>query len=281
MSRFARRNQGNSHTYTLDGQRIPGVTTVIGILDKPALVGWAARETAIYADENWGRLASMRSGDRIEAMTKARFQKNKAAVVRGNRVHALGEQLAHGKAVDVPAEIAPWVEGYARFLDAWQLETVATETPVCNTEYAYGGTFDLIARSDRFGTALMDIKTGKGAYDEVALQLNAYAGCDLRLVSSEVVGPRGGVRVEWHEAPMVTVDCLLVAHVQEGVTELVPVQLDERVGQTFLHLLEVFETWTKRVGWDYRDEESYDPPVGKPIYPEDAPAGATAGPAPF
>ena len=57
MARFARRNVGKSHSYTLDGRRIHGVTTVIGTLDKPALVDWAARETAAYADEHWTRLS--------------------------------------------------------------------------------------------------------------------------------------------------------------------------------------------------------------------------------
>jgi len=270
-ARFARKNQGSSHSYLLDGSRIPGVTTVIGILDKPALVNWAARESAIYADENWEKLAAMRSGDRIEAITKARFQKNRAAIVKGNRIHALGAKLASGETVDVPLEIRTQVSAYARFLDEWELEVVATETPVCNTEYCYGGTFDLITRSPRLGMSLADIKTGSGVYDEVGLQLNAYADCDLRLVAEELVGPRGGVKTVWHEAPMIETETLFVAHVREDVVEMRPVRRDPAITEAFLHMLEIFETWTKRVGWDWRDEESYDPPVGKSVYVEDVP----------
>lgn len=272
MSRFVRRNVGTSHSYQLDNLRIPGVTTVIGILDKPALVGWAARETAIYADDNWAKLTPMRSGDRIELLTKARSNTNRKAVVKGNRVHALGERLAHGETVDAPLEIRSQVEAYARFLDQWQLTTVATETPVCDTEYRYGGTFDLIAESPQFGRALMDIKTGKGVYGEVALQLNAYSACDLRLVANEITGPRGGKRTEWVEAPMPEIDSLLVAHVLEDTVEMVPIKMDPTITDAFLHLLEVFETWHKRTAWDFRDEDTYDPPVGKPIYPEEVPA---------
>ena len=40
----------------------------------------------------------------------------------------------------------------------------------------------------------MDIKTGKGVYSEVALQLNAYANCDLRLVEEVVTGPAAARR---------------------------------------------------------------------------------------
>ena len=273
MPRFVRRNVGTSHSYQLDGRRIPGVTTVIGILDKPALVNWAARETAIYADENWEQLSGMRSGDRIQALEKARYNTNRKAVVKGNRIHALGERLANGETVEVPLEIRSQVQAYAKFLDDWGLETVATETPVCHTEWAYGGTFDLIARSPRFGTSLMDIKTGKGVYSEVALQLNAYANCDLRLVEEVVTGPRGGTSSRWREAPMIVPDSLLVAHVLEDTVEMMPVKLDPSIFEAFLHMLEIFETWHKRTSWDFRDEPTYEAVIGKPLYPEDVAEG--------
>jgi hypothetical protein len=272
MARFERKNVGTSHSYSLDGERIPGVTTVIGILDKPALANWAAEQSANFAVENWDMLTELPLVERIKRIQNARFASNRRAVVKGNRIHALGERLAHGEAVEVPLDIQAQVSAYARFLDTWQLETVATETPVAHTDYRYGGTFDLIARTERFGTALMDIKTGKGVYSEVALQLNAYAGCDLRLVESEEIGPRGGRKTVWHEAPMVQVDSLLVAHVLDDTVEMVPVRLDPAIGEQFLYLLEIFEGWIKRTGWDHRDEATYDPPIGKPIYPEDVPA---------
>lgn len=278
--RFARKNAGTSHSYTLDGHRIPGVTTVIGILDKPALVNWAARETAIYADENWDKLSGMRSGDRIQLLEKARYNTNRKAVVKGNRIHALADKLAHGETVDAPLEIRSQVEAYARFLDQWQIETIATENPVCHTEWGFGGTFDIIATSPKLGLSLGDVKTGKGVYSEVALQLNAYANCDLRLVSKEITGPRGGKTVEWVEAPMIQPESLWVAHVLEDTVEMVPVKLDPTIFEAFLHMLEIFETWHKRTGWDFRDEASYDPPIGKPVYVEDVNAPALVD-APF
>lgn len=272
MARFERKNVGTSHSYLLDGARIPGVTTVIGILDKPALVNWAAKESASYAIEHWERLTGLPLLERAAQIEKARYNTNRKAVVKGNRIHALGEKLAHGETVEVPLEIQSQVSAYARFLDTWQLKVFATETPVAHTEWCFGGTFDLIAETPRFGRALMDIKTGKGVYSEVALQLNAYAGCDLRLVAGEVIGPRGGHKTVWTEAPMPPIDSLLVAHVLEDTVELVPVKLDPAIFEAFLHMLEIYETWVKRTGWDFRDEESYDPPVGKPVYPEDVPA---------
>lgn len=279
-SRFTRKNAGSSHSYYLDGIRVPGVTTVIGILDKPALVGWAAKQSASYAVEHWDELANLPMVERATRIEKARWSTNRKAVIKGNRIHALGEKLANRQPVEVPGEIRRQVEAYAGFLDKWHMETVATETPCCNTEYGYAGTFDLIVDSPRFGRSLMDIKTGSGVYSEVALQLNAYAATDLRLVEVAQRGPRGGVLPStWIEEPMPSgIDSLLVAHVLEDDVELVPVKLEQRIADNFLYLLEVFLDWHKRVSWDYRDEESFDPPIGKPVFPEDVPVRAEKAP---
>lgn len=285
-ARFVRKNQGNGHSYTLDGYGIPGVTTVIGVLDKPALVGWAAEQAASYAVENWDALKDVPLLERGKRIKEARFNTNRKAVVKGNRIHALGDKLAHGETVEVPVEIRSQVEAYAHFLDAWEIDVIATETPVCSTVWRFGGTFDLLANVPRFGVSLIDIKTGGRVYDETALQLNAYAGCDLRLVEEKVFGPRGGAKPsEWHEAPMPErIDSLLVAHVMEGTVEMVPVggkgehkaEPDPAIFDTFLHLLDVFETWTRRTGWDHRDEPEYDPPVARPVWPEDVPVREVA-----
>jgi hypothetical protein len=273
MSRFTRKNTGNSHSYQLDGVRVPGVTTVIGILDKPALVNWAAKQSASYAVENWSELSAMPMMDRATKIEKARYATNKKAVVKGNRIHNLGEKLAHGQPVEVPAEIRRQVEAYASFLDRWDMDAVATETPCCHTEYGYAGTFDLIVESPRFGRSLMDIKTGSGVYSEVALQLNAYAATDLRLVEVPQAGPRGGkLASTWVEAPMLDgIDSLLVAHVMDDDVELVPVKMEQRIVEDFLYLLQVYEGWHKRVSWEYRDDDCFDPPIGKPLFPEDVP----------
>lgn len=266
--RFQRKNHGTSHSYTLDGQLVPGVTTICGVLDKPALVTWAARETAAYADDNWARLSEMRSADRIAALEKARFQTNRKATTKGTRIHAMAEQLAHGKEVTVPVEIRPQVEAVARFLDQWEWETVVTESPVANTSYRYAGTADAVLHNDRFGNVLLDWKTGKGIYDEVALQLAAYKNCDLRLEEQTTIGPRGGKKTEWVEAAMPQIDQCMVAHVHEESIELHPVVTDDSVFTMFLYELELLEGWVKRTSWRYRSDDSFSPTIGDPIWPE-------------
>ena len=115
-ARFSRKNFGNSHAYYVDGQKIPGVTSVIGVLDKPALVNWASETTARHAVENWPRLTGMSMIDRFEELKKARYAVNREATVRGKRIHdanLVATMLAHGIRVLVtlnPADFAPFAD---------------------------------------------------------------------------------------------------------------------------------------------------------------------------
>ncbi|MGN8821570.1 hypothetical protein ACTQ2Q_09815 [Atopobiaceae bacterium LCP21S3_F11] len=274
MPRFTRRNHGKGHSYTLDGYRIPGVTTVIGTLDKPALVQWAASETAAYADEHWAELSELRSADRIKRLERARLATNRRAIVTGNRVHALGERISRGEQID-PADIAPgerpYVEGYARLLDDWELDIEHTEMPVCHSEYRYAGTLDAIGTSPRLGRVLLDIKTSRRVYAETALQLAAYRYADLGILTTESVGPRGGRVTSDTEISMPEVDVCAIVHVREDSCTLQLAKADQDTWAVFLHLLEVYDTWARPTSWASRDDDDHLNPISDPIYIENHP----------
>lgn len=266
MNRLQRRNYGSGHGYQLDGRKVPGVTTVIGVMDKPALVNWAAEQSAGYAVENWERLSGLPLMERAKEIQGARFNTNKKATVRGNRIHDAGEKLAKTGEFDVPDELRGPVEAYAQFLDRWQIETIVAEAPVCNTDYRYAGTLDLLCSSPLLGTILLDVKTGKSVYAETALQTAAYRFCDLMQVGRHVPGPRGGKgKTEYDEKPMIEVDACYVAHVLADDVELVPVRAGMDDWRAFLYLREVYD-W-KRIASDRKDDD-YQPPIGAPLFPE-------------
>lgn len=248
--RLERRNYGNGHGYKLDGRKVPGVTTIIGVLDKPALVDWAARESAAYAVENWDELSGLRLADRMARIEKARWAQNKRATVRGTRIHWMGEQLARGRAVDVPDELRGPVQAYARFYDRWDFATLAAEAPCAHTGYQYAGTLDTIVRSHRLGVAMLDIKTG-GVWPEVSLQLAAYRHCDL-------------IQVDGKETAMPDLDGCYVAHVLDDDVELLPVEADREVWRWFLYARELYE-WKQRTD---RKSDDYAPPIGDALHPE-------------
>lgn len=248
--RLVRRNYGRGHGYQLDGEKIVGVTTAIDVLDKPALRNWYAEQAAKRAVDEWDTLATLPISERLERIRWGARDKVTAAALRGTEIHDLGDKLAKGEDVDVPPEHVGPVEAYARWLDKWDVEVIASETPLCNTEHRYGGTADLWGKVGKRDNAmcLLDIKTGKGVYDETGLQLAAYRFSDL-------MQPEKGV-----EIPTPAVDLVYVAHVLPDDVRMLPVTATPRVFRTFLYVLQA-----------HRDREAWKdwPLIGSAVQPED------------
>lgn len=228
--RLERRNYGRGHGYKLDGEKIIGVTTVIDSLDKPALRRWYAEEAAKRVVDEWDRIVGMRPSERLSFVKDGPKDTVRAAALRGTQIHALGDKLVHGEPVDVPDEHRGPVEAYARWLDRWQITPLASETPCANTTYRYAGTADLWGhvgvRDDEL--ALLDIKTGKGVWSEVGLQLAAYRYSDLIQVAGE-------------EQPTPEVSRVYVAHVLPDTVRTVPVEAGPDIFRTFLYLQQVHQ----------------------------------------
>lgn len=229
-ARLNRRNHGRGHSYTLDGAKVLGVTTVTGSLPKHALVDWAGRVTAEYAVDHWEELTQAPPSARLNTLTRARYAASSAAALRGTQIHALGDAVSRGTEVDAGEHQAE-VEAYARFLDRWDVHVIATETPLAHTALQYAGTADAWAMFGRGPLAgarvLLDIKTGRGVYDETALQLTAYRYADLW----QPDGPDS-------EEPLPPVDAVVVAHVLTDAVELLPVEAGPEQFRQFQYLLQ-------------------------------------------
>lgn len=255
--RLQRRNYGRGHGYQIDGRKVPGVTTILNAMPKPALVGWAANTTAEAAVDRWDELAAMPPSQRLKELKDARWNVNRAATERGTKIHDLGEKVSHGKPVEVPDELRGPVEAYARFLDRWEVEVLATEAPCANTEYLYAGTLDSIARIGRLGdaTVMLDLKTGRGVYDDTSLQLEGYARCDIWQ-------PDG----KDSEESMPEIEALYIAHILPDDVRLVPVVDDRDVlWRQFLYLQQT-QAWMK--------EKEDTPALGAALSVDDVEASA-------
>lgn len=190
-----------SHRYRLDGKPVRSVTGIIGGgIPKPALAYWAANEAAragadylldakSWADEEL--LWNLRSADPellYEQWRKAPWEKRDQAAVRGTAVHALAERVVHGDDVDVPEELAPYVQGYVDFLDEWEIEPVSTERSVASREHNFAGRYDLIARSPHLFDGepfSADIKTSNSVYRETAVQVAAYSRAEFQVTDDD------------------------------------------------------------------------------------------------
>jgi hypothetical protein len=253
-ARFSRRNFGRGHAYYLDGEKLPGVTTILGDgLAKPALINWAAKTVAGYALDNWDELAGQKPSERLKVLEKAHYADRDAAGKRGTEVHGLAEKLAKGEEVTVPDELAGHVEAYVRFLDEFGPQVVLTETPVVSlTSWPYAGTFDLIADFPTLGQRLLcDVKTARsGVFPDNALQLAAYRFSTHRLSADGEL------------QPMPEVDGCAVIHVRSDGYSLVPLKADREEHRFFLYCRELWR-WHNQASKEIVGEEIA-PPVAVP-----------------
>jgi len=154
---------GRAHTryYTKSGVLVPGVTTVLSVLNKPALVRWANRlglegiDVSKYVDE-LARIGTL-SHYLIECHLKG--HKPDLKNYTANQI-----DLAENSAI----KFIQWQDEQKDY------KQIASEKGVVSETLLYGGTVDIYCEIDGKKTVI-DIKTCKGVYDEMHTQAVAYA----------------------------------------------------------------------------------------------------------
>lgn len=141
------------------GRRFPGVTTIVGILDKPALIKWA---------NNLG----------LKGIDSTKFRDDKADI--GTLGHAFVTD--HYKKVETDTsdytqkQIDKATNAALSYYD-WEkkhkVEPILIEAPLVDEELEFGGMSDLYAKIDDKFT-LVDLKTGNGIWPEHFIQVAAY-----------------------------------------------------------------------------------------------------------
>ena len=228
------------HRYAIDGEWVPGVTSVIGVLDKPALVGWAANEAAAYAATHLDEVEVRGVDAWIKDVAGASRRAGAAGAKRGKDLHKLSESLVYGNPLpDTDEKGDPWdAEVYAmagqlaRWFDAFEVEPVIHEAIVFNEDDRWCGTLDLIGDLNDRHRWLLDYKTTQsGVWPENALQLAAYRHATH-------------VQVGDHVQLMPDVDGAGVVWIRPDRFELVPVTTDRWVYDAFRACLPLW-AWTK------------------------------------
>lgn len=245
------------HTYSLDGKRVPGVTTVIrNATPKDALAPAAARETALWAAVNVAALDTLGTDQWVRTASSAYRDAWAAKRDLGTRVHVAAQRMVAGEHV-IPADPdtgEAWgdderrmVEQVARFMDEWKVQPLAVERPVFNDDDRWAGTVDLVARLVDGRRWLIDFKTGgSGIWPEHAVQLAAY-----RHATHLQVERQPDTLDDW---PMPAVDACACVWVRPDGYELRPVRADAALYDVFRSMLPVadWSTWK-------RDESIFDP----------------------
>jgi hypothetical protein len=173
-----------SHRYKLDGRWIPGVTTLIkGGLPNDALKYWAARYVAEWvADHPEFTEEVNRLGGRsptVAFLKELPWQKRDVASERGTEVHAYAERLVAGERVDVPDDLAGYVQAAVQFMDDWGIEPLVIEGRVAHRTHWWAGTGDLWARCRDGRVGYFDHKSGSGIYESASFQAAAYTHAEF------------------------------------------------------------------------------------------------------
>jgi len=155
--------------YWVDGVPYPSVTAIIGIIDKPALRYWFGQQVyrAFSADPKLDEKGALSAPWKVSGSAKD----------RGTTVHSIVESWKHTKKQikTVPKEFRGYAEAFYSFVEQNKIELVEHEKTVINKEIGYAGTLDLVCKfNGNKKKTILDVKTGKGLYPEVQLQLSAY-----------------------------------------------------------------------------------------------------------
>ncbi len=175
-----------SHVYKLNGKRMTGVTTILGVINKPALVGWAARVAVEHIESIWHGGVLYTRKDVKEVLEEAKgmhLRKKEAGGTKGTDAHSkvedyVKERIERFKGIPVAlgptypdqtiAPFAQWaVDNKIRFLDS--------ERKFYSKSLFVAGTADLLFEKD--GKRYVgDVKTFKKLWDRTPMfQCAGYA----------------------------------------------------------------------------------------------------------
>lgn len=241
-------------SYAYREQRGERVTSLLNVMDKPALRYWNAKMTAAEALPLLDKKAIQRLLDEATlahdatvthqtrhkkvcdfvpdalkwlAGAPGRYKDERAE--RGGIVHEAaerGDDLA-----DVPNVALSAYEQYRQWVEDYKPNIIVRERRVFDTELGYGGTFDLIAEVAG-KVYLIDLKTSRYTYHETRLQLAAYLYAEYCVVGDSIDLPATYARNR--------VEACAILHLSDEGYEFIEVEVGDAEWDNFKHLVALY-----------------------------------------
>ena len=160
-----------SHRYTIDGKPLTGVTTILSVMAKPALIQWAANMSVAYVKEH---LTDLKDLDEVlkVAKTAHRLKKEEAADV-GTIAHKWIEDWINGEKPKPDPLVDHMTSNFVKWAEENKVEFIEAEKRVYSKVHWFAGTLDFLCKMNG-KTYLGDLKTSSGIYDEYFYQTSAY-----------------------------------------------------------------------------------------------------------
>lgn len=193
---------GSGYKHPLTGDVVPGVTTVLKKLEKPAIAQWAVDNTAAYAVANIDGLLS-RTEEQGYGFLRWYWKRDPLAGDLSD-IRNYSNGVLHD-AAELGTLLHDWVAGdsgepdmvypdtsqangfFWEMVEQWDLwkqrhtvEQSYSEVTFWSHQYGFAGTADGVWNIDGVNT-LVDVKTSRNTWDEHYMQLAALGACDTML----------------------------------------------------------------------------------------------------
>lgn len=176
------------HIYTLDGKPLYGVTSVLGVIAKPALIQWSANMACEYVDRHWHKdISKEELADILKEAKQAHKKKKEGSADIGTKVHkAIEEWIKEKKEPELDEHGMTMFNNFIKWQEDKKI--LESELRVYNEDWWVAGTIDLVFEY-KGKTYIGDIKTYSGIYDRTPfLQCAGYAGMYKSTTGKELEG---------------------------------------------------------------------------------------------
>ena len=169
-----------NHIHELDGKPLMGITTVLSVISKPALIQWAASMACNYVDE-----ARRSEGFKLEDLEKilkeartAHRRKRDKAGDFGTLVHEAIEVWIKENKLPTNLDESQMAafNNFKNWADENKVEFLESEKHVWSESDWLGGILDMVAMY-KGKKVICDIKTSSGIYPEMWAQMGGYHLC--------------------------------------------------------------------------------------------------------
>lgn len=236
MHSHSDKNGFRTYVWPETNETFDSVTTILSNgHPKTALPYWAARNVAAYVVEHFDEVSGlMKTYEPKKVIDSLRIRPDIYTKERGT----IGD-LIHSSIEDYirwnrrPLTRNPLVEEaldkFEMFVEDWKPEFLHTEATVYSRKYGYAGTPDDIIKINDI-PIIIDLKSGKGVWNEAALQMSAYKNADF-------------IGINDTEIPLPDIQGAAVLHLfpESEAYEFIPVYIGDEVFEQFLRAHETYK----------------------------------------
>lgn len=189
------------HSYWVNGRRVPGCTTCLSIISKPALMYWSVNQAIDYLKNNWSpgqAYDELEIEAHLEAARTAHIKVKDKAATKGSLVHewihryiiykidaADGRTASAKPELPKNAELAQRCTQLLEWLDSKNFIPTDTEYKIFSRKHWIAGTVDIKGTMNN-KPVIVDIKNSSGIWPEYKLQVACYASVDFEMNNVDI-----------------------------------------------------------------------------------------------